>query len=288
MINVYFIIVNYNGTDDTIECLNSLRNMYGYDSIINIVVVDNCSSEGKDKIKKYCEKNNVAILELNENLGFGVANNIGAKYAAEHQADYIILLNNDTIVSRNMMSIIERYFDRNKVLSPIIYYHSNPKEIWCAGGYLSRMKGTSVHYTKYDDYKITFLSGCCMIVPIDIYKDIGLFDDKYFMYYEDTDLSIKLINNNVDMEIVKECAIWHKVGQTSNKHNGLQEYYLTRNRLYMLNKHKKFFCYNISLLYFMITRFIIFISRIFKRKTVKYMLEGIIDHINKNYGRKEF
>ena len=277
-IKVYFIIVNYNGIDDTIECINSIKKaQFNNDTDVNIIVVDNNSSEDKTQLISFCKTNKVMLLELENNYGFGYANNAGAILAEKHGADYLILLNNDTVIKENFFLILKENIRDDAILSPLIYYYGSNDKIWYGGGCVSKIKGTSIHYDKYRKEN-TFATGCCLIIPIDIYNRYGLFDEKYFMYYEDTDLSIKWIEEDISIIVIPDLIIWHKVGSSSNKVSGLKEYYLNRNRLYMINKHQCFFLMPVAILYFYITRLLIFIKKIVTfDNTYKYMIKGIID-----------
>lgn len=286
-IKVYFILINYNGFEDTVECIKSLLSMRNYKSNMNILVVDNASVTDREQLKVFCNNNHTEFIQMDYNAGFGIANNIAAEYAMRHSADYIILLNNDTVVASNMLEEMEKNFDKRTVLSPVIYYYDYPDEVWCAGGYISRLKGTSVHYKKLGEGKIDFLTGCCISIPASVYRRYGLFDENFFMYYEDTDLSVRYGKNNIAMNIVNEAKLLHKIGKSSNKVVGLKDYYLTRNRLYMVKKHKDVFCVPICFAYFVMTRVILIILCLVKKETPKYYWEGIRDHYKSMYGARK-
>lgn len=283
-IKVSFILINYNGYSDTVECINSLLAMENYKSDVSIVVVDNASVVYKEELKNFCQDNNVKHVQMDYNAGFGVANNYAAEYAINNSADYIILLNNDTVVATNMLEEMEKCFTEDAVISPVIYYYDYPNDIWCAGGEISILKGTSVHYHILTDKKVSFLTGCCISIPAKIYNKYGLFDDKFFMYYEDTDLSVRYKKNNVLMKIVRNAKIWHKVGKSSDRIYGLKDYYLTRNRLYMIRKHKDFFINITCFLYFVITRLLLLVLCIRSNKSPIYYWYGIIDFYKKRFG----
>ena len=177
---VYIILINYNSKVHTIECLESLSEL----NYINyrIIIVDNNSIDNDfDKVKsKY---NNVYIINNKKNYGFAGANNIGIKYALDNKADYILLLNNDTTVDKDFLSVLVNESEKNKKVaictSKILYYGSKNK-IWYGGGGISYFKGNSQIYNlNCDNDSINnknmycnFASGCCMLINSEALKKV--------------------------------------------------------------------------------------------------------------------
>lgn len=280
-VNIWIIIVNYNGTDDTIACVESINRSTAYQSTVTILVIDNGSRyEEKQALYKYCVDRKIWFYVLEENVGFGKANNIGAEYALRKDAQYILFLNNDTCVDSKFIYYIEQNIQNDIIYIPIIYYYDNPNDIWCAGGYISKWKGTSVHYRSIQKHKITFASGCCFMLSKELINTFGGFDDKYFMYYEDTDFSLKIIQNNIQIKLISNAKIYHKVGRSSNKVSGLKAYYLTRNRLYLLLKYKHYFYLIPAIIYFIITRMIIVVVSLARGKSVSIYCNAVCDYWN--------
>src|SRR4030042_3841159 len=191
---VYIIILNWNGCNDTIECIESLKSVT-YPNF-SVVVVDNASSDNSIDVipRKYRD---IAFIEVKKNMGFAGGNNIGIKYALEHGADYILLLNNDTTVEPNFLTELVRTAETdNKVgiLGPKIYFYSEPVRIWFGGGKLNwlRKKGTHLDYLKIDNKNLApekpklkkFITGCCLLIKKDVVKRLGLMSEDYFLYYE--------------------------------------------------------------------------------------------------------
>ena len=114
----------------------------------------------------------------------------------------------------------------------------------------------------------------------------GLFDENYFMYYEDTDFSIKMQQCGVMIYYVPAAKIWHKVGRSSKKITGFQEYYLQRNRLYLIYKYRKHFLFPICMMYFIITRGVMLFLRAIQGTTLKYVVKGILDFKRKKYRKQ--
>ena len=281
----WVILVNYNGAEDTIECIRSLQ-ATKMDNM-RILIVDNASKEQDKEQLQTVLDDKVECLFLPENLGFGVANNKGVAYALSQNAEYLLLLNNDTVVSQDLFCVFYEHADKDRVLVPAIYYYDYPSEFWYAGGEISRWKGTSVHRTKASpEGQIGFATGCCIFLHRSIVERYGLFDENYFMYYEDTDFSIKMQQCGVMIYYVPAAKIWHKVGRSSKKITGFQEYYLQRNRLYLIYKYRKHFLFPVCMMYFIITRGIMLFVRAIQGTTLKYVVKGILDFKRKKYRKQ--
>ena len=131
MIKVFLIILNWNGAKDTIECLRSIGRMKGDNYKLKVIVIDNASSDGsvkeiqKAEINNQKEKLDFKLIRNEYNLGFSEGNNVGIKYAVENEADYILILNNDTQVDGNLIQELVKFADKNKdvgIVSPKIYF----------------------------------------------------------------------------------------------------------------------------------------------------------------------
>lgn len=130
---VSIIIVNWNGKEDTLKCIESVLQT-DYPNY-NIIVVDNASTD--DSVKYLKEKYpEIIYLENKENLGWTGGNNTGMEYAIKNGADYCFLLNNDIILDKNCLKELIRIAKSNKRIGfvvPKVYYHDNPKKIYSAG-----------------------------------------------------------------------------------------------------------------------------------------------------------
>lgn len=278
---VGIILINYNGLEDTIECIDSIRKS-DY-SNFHIYVIDNNSKQDASMLKNYsC----VTYKRLDDNVGFGVANNIGAELAIRDGAQLIMCLNNDTVIEQDTISVLAAQTTDKVITTAAIYYYSNPQELWYGGGKVSKWRGTFRHKNYHNSRKITFITGCCMMLTATCYKDIGLFDPAYFMYYEDSDFSLKALKKGYQLQYVYEARVYHKVGSSSSKIVGLKDYYLTRNRLYILNKYSSFFK-STSKLYFYSTRIIKLLKNKVKRENNSFILTGISDYRKGIVGRKD-
>ena len=256
------VIVNYNGESFNEDCLNSIFNSK-YTNY-EIIVVDNASKDNSVEILKNKYFKRVKLIELDENLGFSMANNIGINYAIENRFDYVLLLNNDTIINDDMILTMVKASENGKyVISPKIYYYDNKQLIWSAGGTIEWDKGITIQYgmdQKDSDVtekkcEVNFATGCCMLIPTDIIKKVGLLSDEYFLYYEDTDYCVRICKAGYKIIYEPEAVMYHRVSAaTGGKKSRLYVYYMIRNRLIF---NKKFNKINIiANIYFYVTTFI--------------------------------
>ena len=255
MIHVFVVILNWNGVSDTLECLASLDRQQLKNIILTKVVVDNASKDNSVAIiaKKFPH---IVLLQNESNIGFSAGNNKGIKYALSSGADYIMILNNDTITDANLVQTLIEAMKNNKqvgIASPKIYFAKGSefhkdryaqkeqgKIIWYAGGIMDweniigHHRGVDeVDKGQYEkDQEIEVATGCCMVVAKEVFSKVGLFDARYFLYYEDSDISIKARRAGFTALYVSKAHLWHKnASSTGGSGSDLQDYYITRNRL---------------------------------------------------------
>lgn len=245
MINEYgkvgVILVNYRGANDTCECIISLRGCKL--PYMEIYVVDNDSADGScEVIEDRCPE--AKVVPLDENVGFGGANNVGMERAFRDGCDAVLLLNNDTIVDAEMVGVLATEADDATVTVPLMLYLSEPDTVWYGGGHFD-----SFGIPRHDHFKesknsvsvepsqVGFATGCCMFIPKRVYERVGGFDESYFLYWEDADLSLRFAQNDVRIYFCPRGVLWHKVSvSTGGEGSPFSYYYETRNRLYAIDK----------------------------------------------------
>jgi GT2 family glycosyltransferase len=291
---VYIILVNYNGYKDTIECVNSLKKI-NYNNY-KIILVDNASSDDSAKILKQ-KLNDCEIIKSKKNLGFAGGNNLGIKYSLDHKADYILLLNNDTIVEPQFLNNMLNSFSIGSKIGIVgckIMYYSQKNIIWYGGGYIDWFKFIGVHYGMRQIDKgqcnnkkeMDFVTGCCMLVRREVFEKIGLLAEDYFMYFEDVDFCAKVKNAGFVIWYNPEAVIYHKVGLSSGgEESPFSIEWCTRNRLLFMDKYKNNvnkFSLILSKIFFYGTRFIRCFQYTLKNKKdkAKAIIDGIKEYKN--------
>ena len=212
MNKVFITTISFNNNAETISLLDSLENVNKNEIELSVVVIDNAS---KEKFKNTASYKNfkLEILRSEENLGFAGGQNLGIKHALEKGAETILILNNDITVDSNFLTPLISLLKRNAgIISPKIYftrgheYHKNRykssdlgKVIWYAGGVMDYKNVIGKHIGvdevdmgQYEKVReIDFATGCCVAVKKEVFEKIGFFDERYFLYYEDNDFSLR-------------------------------------------------------------------------------------------------
>jgi len=239
MPKVYIIILNWNNWPDLEECLASLKNN-DYPNY-EVVIVDNDSKE------KLQVSEGLKVIYNNENLGFVGGNNIGIKYALKNNADYILLLNDDTIVDKQFLSkMIETGESDDKIgmVGAKIYSYQDKNKLWFAGGEINWLynKGIMRGYNQIDKGQYNnleetdYLTGCCLLVKKEVIQKIGGLSEDYFAYYEDTDWSLAAQKAGFKTVFVPEAKIWHKGSKSFIQESPQYIYYNIRNGLIFAQK----------------------------------------------------
>lgn len=249
------IVLNYNGNKDTIECIASLKKSTTPHFEFNVVVVDNNS---KTDISQQLQKSfpDVTFIKNTKNLGYSGGNNKGIEQALGNGADYILLLNNDTIVDKNLVEKLFTTAESEKtigVVVPKIYfakgfeYHKDRykkdqlgRVIWYAGGIMDWKNVLGYHRGvdaldngQYDTVcSVELASGNCMLIKEEVFEKIGFLNERYFLYYEDADFSMRVKSADYRIVFQPEAFLWHKNAVSAGgSGSSLQDYYISRNRL---------------------------------------------------------
>lgn len=247
---VYIVIVNFHGWQDTLECLASLEEL-NYPNY-KIIVVDNASRDDSVKIFRQ-HYPDLMLIVSEKNLGFAGANNLGIKEAQRQQADYLWLLNNDTVVDPYALTALVEKMHDDKMIgmcgSSLIYYANRNQLQARAGGTYHKWTGATFHIGEDEDIsevveaadieaKLDYLVGASILVRATLIEQIGLLPEHYFLYYEDVDwgLRAKAISR---LSYAPDSKVYHKVGssigttqdQQNNEKRFRSEYYSVRSRL---------------------------------------------------------
>ncbi|MFC6765370.1 glycosyltransferase family 2 protein [Natrinema soli] len=240
---VYGIVLNWNGYEDTVSCLDSLRQMK-YDNF-RIVVVDNGSEDGSGS-RLDNEYQNVDVLFNRENRGFAGGMNTGIRFAIDSGADYVWVLNNDTVVpsdSNPVSHLIAPLMERPDIgiTSPVILKHdTNLVWFWKAevNSYTLNAKHVN-QWEELDDFSkktkevmTGYIPLCAAMIDVDVINDVGLLNEQYFLYYEDVDFSMRVKKHGYELLTRTDTEVEHKVSQSTGSNlDPLNSYYAARNRI---------------------------------------------------------
>jgi len=291
------VIVNYNGFEYVVDCVKSL--MLSTWNNLDIIVVDNGSSDGSvDKLGEMFG-DSIIVVDSGVNLGFAGGNNVGIRLALERQCEYILLLNNDTVVDNFMIENLVRcsQISGGAAVAPKIYYYDQPNLIWFAGGGIHWVKGISVHYGlnclddgRFDTNKaIDFATGCCVLVPAGVFRKVGLMSEEYFLYFEDTDFTVRLKRAGFNIVYEPHAKLWHKVcAATGRGESKMSIYYGDRNRLYFNWKFNDC-CKTQFRFYYLASRFLKVVMWAIKGEfwKIRLLREAIRDFISGKMGMKD-
>lgn len=240
---VTIILLNWNGADDTIECLQSLQHI-DYKNF-NVVVCDNASTD--DSINKLCawmQQNElaatldevsvsngfelgslpVAIIQTGGNLGFAGGNNVGIMHAIKEGAEYVLLLNNDTVVEPTFLThLVDAALkdDSIGIVGGRIQYFNQAirNHVWFGPAKLSLIRGIATADCKgegvFASREVTFITGCLMLIRRDVLEKVGYLSDEYFMNVEDWEYCYRVARSGYKLYYTDSAVIYHKVSASS-------------------------------------------------------------------------
>ena len=280
------VIVNYRQPSLTEEAVASLAGQGGK-CRVSTIVVDNGSADGSlERLKKSCA--GCTVLDAGGNLGFSGGNNVGIRYALDHGAEYILLLNNDAAVERGSVEALLAAAGPKTIAAPKIVFASDSSRVWYGGGHVSRMRGGFYHdedcASDSSARDVDFASGCCMLLPATFFRGCGLMDERFFLYCEDAELCLRAVRAGYRIRYEPRAVVRHKVSaSTGGERSPMSVYYGTRNRLMLLSQYRFPFA---AFAYVLATRLVKLLAFPF-HPAERYVLPGIIDWLAGRTGRKE-
>ena len=277
---VEIVIVNYNGYEDTIECLRSL-NKITYENY-QTVVVDNGSTKQPTEEQIRFIKEHAIYLKSEENRGFAGGNNYGVACTRELKPDYLLLLNNDTEVCEGFLEKLvetaQAKPDAGIVCGKINWYDEKD-QVWFGGGvfdpktcYVSHTNcGKDLDNSNYV-MPIEFSTGCMQLIPLHVWQQVGPMDERFFLYAEDLDFCRLVRNAGYQIYYRNDAKIFHKVSRSTGRDSDYTQYYYVRNELYIIQRYatNKPLAYGVKM-----ARFAMDILK--RRKRIIPVLAGILD-----------
>jgi GT2 family glycosyltransferase len=269
---VAVVLLNYDGWQDTLECLNSLDKIIG--NLITTIVVDNDSPSKPADILNEVRSHVDHFIQAPRNGGFAYGNNLGIRWALENGYQYILLLNNDTVVEQDFLEkMLNKFKDEPNlgVLGCRILNYYKPERVWFNGAKINWWKGIGQHYdfgkgldmVCYHE-KNDYISGCVFLVKDEVFYKVGLLDEDYFMYFEDVAFSQAVLNAGYKIDYAPDAIVYHKIGASGGggSENWASVYYGNLSRkIFLSSKYYKdkrfhqfvakvFFCFSRSIKFF--------------------------------------
>jgi hypothetical protein len=241
---VVTVILNTNRCRDTLEALASLsQNDYANQQVI---VLDNASTDGSAQV--VCAQfPAVEVIELKHNLGYAGNNNVGIQAAFEGGADWILVLNEDTVLAKDCLSQLVAVGESDPhtgIVGPMVYHHNEPQVIQSAGGKIGRnwqawhLGQNEPDQGQYSTpHEVDWVSGCAIMLRRAVIDQVGALDERFFYYFEETEWCLRARKAGWRVMHVPGAKIWHKGVQRNYQPGPNVTYYSTRNRFLMLSKH---------------------------------------------------
>ena len=248
---VAVIVLNWNGWKDTLECLESLRHL-DYPAFKTILVDNGSTNDSVARIEEWRQGKmsgtDLAILRTGENLGFAGGNNAGIRHALDAGFDFVWLLNNDTIVEERSLIELVRLARTDEAIGAagsLVLFHRAPDRINSAGirvgrfGRRARLLGLNRDKTEREFLQrreVDAVSGCSMLLLARALRQVGLLDERYFLYLEEVDLCTRLRQQGFRCWVVPESIVFHKQWGSIQPYPELADYYLSRSQVLYIRK----------------------------------------------------
>lgn len=245
---VGIVTINYNNAQETLECIDSVHQLEYRNKMV--FVVDNGSTASSVtelqtglRNRKYKE---VRLLQSPVNLGFGGGCNLGIEEAMKREVEYIWLLNNDTRVDSLALTALVRTLVGNPALGAVgsvLRSMEEPNSVICwGGGAINLITGRGRYIlTQNDESKMMYLSGASMLLRNEVLQRTGLFDSKrFFMYWEDVDLSFRIKAEGYSLGVVKESVVFHRGGASTKNNLRLREKYATESQIAFFHRNCRY------------------------------------------------
>lgn len=289
---VAIVTLNWNGWEDTTELMDSLKKTT-YEPML-VVIVDNASTnDSVVQIKRWLVNNKASysvisggsaspieiiptskhfiLIESDTNLGFCAGNNLGLEWASRLGAKYLLILNNDTLVSPDFLQPMVNASENDEtigLLGGVITYCDEPDIIWWAGGAFNRflesrrlLDRKSIHeLNQKEPFQTEWVSGCMMMIPTHIYDSYGGYVEEYFIWSEEWDYSLMVSKAGFKLMVVPQARICHKVGRSLGVMKPLNYYYGIRNGMILKHKYLSKWLWYLYLLYYLPNRVLRFIQ----------------------------
>lgn len=255
MARLGIVTVLYNSESVLEEFFETLDNQTFRD--FTLYVIDNASTDKSLELaRRLAEKVSFPCVFFPEPKNWGIAkgNNIGIKAALGDKCEYIMLSNNDVaLVNNDTLEVMVDRMDTSDIdiLCPKIYYYSDPKVIWAAGGTYVKIDTMTSHYGRmeedngnYDvEKEIRYTPTCFVIIRPEVFEKIGIMDEQYFVYYDDTDFMYRAWKAGLKIVYSPVTYILHNESISTGSGSPFKHYYLARNQFIFVRKNRPKWCF---------------------------------------------
>lgn len=241
---VHAVVLNWNGAEEAIGCLRSLETQT-YPNIHPIVVDNGSVDDSIAQIRAAFP--DIDLLQNAENKGFAGGVNVGMQHALEAGAKYVVVLNNDLVLDAECIEQMVLPAEEGAAfVTAVIYYTDDPQRIWSIGGNINRwnLEKTADARGQLDNGQFPavierhFVPGGATLMSCASLKEIGLFDEGFFLYYEDADLSLRAHRLGYKMAVATKARMWHAVSRSSGGSDSPRErYWMARSSVRYFRKH---------------------------------------------------
>jgi hypothetical protein len=276
-------------SDDVLEGFYKSLSVQGFKDY-RLYIIDNSPSDETDKllaalhdeyfIPAYTHVKNIS------NNGVAKGNNQGIELALKDNCDYVLLLNND--IEFNKITLLSEIVElaeekQENIVIPKIFYY-NTRTLWMAGGHMHNYKATVSHIgvdekdgSKFNNSGyFTYAPTCFMLISKEVFNKIGVMDEKYFVYYDDTDFIKRAYKSGFKIFYMPNLEVFHKVSSSTGGGETLFSiYYLNRNRIYFIRKNLSFPQRQISTIYTLVTRAMLLFK--YKKAERTKLIQAVID-----------
>lgn len=233
MKDLFTIIVHFGDPKTTNDCIEGIQK---YTKVSRIIVVNNDTTSDLTFLKK---NKNVIIFDNKKNVGFARGVNIGINYAIKNNARYVLLLNNDTVISSDFVSPLVLFLRNNMdagIVGPVIKFKKNGVVNLDFGGKVNLFFGKTKHDNRerFDvtvPFKVAYVSGCCMLIKSEVIKNVGILDGQYFLYYEDVDYCLRAKERGYSTYVEPNSLIYHHLSEGVGKNSEKAIYYQTKSAM---------------------------------------------------------
>ncbi len=240
------VVLNWNGGDENLVCLESL--FAEGDALERVIFVDNGSCDGSWE-RALAAFPQIELLRNARNTGYGAGNNLGIAAALAHGVDFVLLVNNDVVVPKGTVARLVRELESDPkigIVGPRVLYRENPSRVWAAGGMVTWRQNltTLLGFDEADAPKwratrdVDYVIGCTMLVRRTVFDAIAGFDAEFFAYSEDADFCLRARAAGFGSRVVGEVATLHSVSSaTGGGYNPRRKYMMGVNSIWFLRRH---------------------------------------------------